>query len=87
MADGISEMKKSVEGVTNSISDLQSICQQLRKRQTTKIVTTETTVKPIPDRSGATRAFRGPTNAPDTGGIQPDWSNLFSFISITIIYL
>lgn len=51
VADGISEMKTSSEGVTSSISELQSICHQLKKRQTTKINAQESEGKAVSDGS------------------------------------
>jgi len=49
VADGISEMKTSVEGVTSSISDLQKICHQLKKRQAPKIASNEVESLAVPD--------------------------------------
>ena len=50
VADGISEMKTSVEGVTSSISDLQKTCHQLKKRQATKIPGNDTETAAVADR-------------------------------------
>ena len=50
VADGIAEMKTSAEGVTSSVSDLQSICRQLKKRQSSKPNAKDVEAKTLPDR-------------------------------------